>query len=199
MFEISINLMTEIRAINDNISIGILDLKAFTLENGILTKRGSEKAGTQFLLGRLLGGPGPFELGYTPQNKPFLIDRAGHISISHSHDKLVIIHNKKENTGIDIELIRDKVNKIQHKFLSPAEMDFAGDDTHKLITLWAAKEAMYKVYGLKEVDFSKSLFVEPFNSGTITGHIRMEDLNKSYRLMSETIDDYKMVYVLNEF
>jgi 4'-phosphopantetheinyl transferase len=41
-----------------------------------------------------------------------------HISISHSHDKLAIIVNEKEATGIDIELIRDKVLKIKHKFLS---------------------------------------------------------------------------------
>jgi len=189
--------VVEIRKINENISIGLLDLAGFSKQEGISVKREQEKAGTHYLLTNLLKTD-IFELNYTPENKPFLKGQTEHISISHSHDKLVIIRNTKENTGIDIEQIREKVINIRHKFLSDSEMAFAGDDADKLITLWAAKEAMYKVYGLKEVEFIKNLFVDDFSGKEITGRIELKGLKKKYRLIHENIDGYKMVYVLHE-
>ncbi|PBQ32008.1 hypothetical protein CNR22_09575 [Sphingobacteriaceae bacterium] len=190
-------LVVEIRTINENISIALLDLRAFALGQNIAVKRDLERAGTRHLLRNLLKSD-DYELNYTAENKPFLKGRNEHISISHSHDKLVIILNKKENTGIDIEQIRDKVKNVQFKFLSETELSFAKDKADKLITLWAAKEALYKVYGLKEVEFIKNLFIEDFSGHEITGSIVMENFKKTYRLISEDIADYKMVYVLHE-
>jgi phosphopantetheinyl transferase len=189
--------MTDLRSINDNIRLGLLDLKAFSEHNAMLTKRELEKKGTTYLLKQLLGTE-HFELAYTSENKPFLKERSEHISISHSHDKLAIIINVKENTGIDIEQIRDKVRNVQTKFLNKKELDFAADDIDRLITLWAAKEALYKVYGLKEVEFIENLFVEQYAGQEITGRIEIKDLKKSYRLIHEKIDGYKLVYILHE-
>jgi hypothetical protein len=67
-----------------------------------------------------------------------------------------------------------------------------------LITLWAAKEALYKVYGLKEVEFIKHLSIEEYSGPEIKGRIEIKNINKSYKLVHEKIDDYKMVYVLHE-
>lgn len=187
----------EIREINPDISIGILDLKSYAQQEVILAKRDIERSGTRQLLKNLLGNA-DFELNYTPENKPFLKNSTTHISISHSHDKLVIICDKKSNTGIDIELIRDKVQNIQHKYLSEKEMRFASNDPERLITLWAAKEALYKVYGLKEVEFIKNLFIEDYSGPEIIGKIQIKNINTSYKLIHEKIDDYKMVYVLHE-
>jgi len=187
----------EIRKISDSISIGLLDLKAFSASESILLKREQEKAGTRFLLKNLLK-TALFELAYTKENKPFLKGRAEHISISHSHDKLAIIVNTTENTGIDIEQIREKVLNVQHKFLNESELRFAGGDIDKLITLWAAKEALYKVYGLKEIEFIQNLFIEEYTGPEMTGRIELKDLKKEYRLVHEKIDGYKLVYVLHE-
>ena len=175
----------------------MLDLRAFSLKKNIVVKRDLEKAGTRYLLENLLKNEA-FTLLYTAENKPYLHKRTEHISISHSHDKLVIILNEKENTGIDIEQIRDKVINIQQKFLNEQELAFANNNPATLITLWAAKEAMYKVYGLKEVEFIKNLFVEPFSGNEINGRIEMEGFEKKYKLIGEEIDGYKMVYVLHE-
>ncbi|WP_317899035.1 4'-phosphopantetheinyl transferase family protein [Aurantibacillus circumpalustris] len=175
----------------------MLDLRAFSVQENIVFKRDLEKAGTRYLLENLLKNEG-FSLAYTDENKPYLNGRTEHISISHSHDKLVIILNTKENTGIDIEQIRDKVINIQTKFLNEEELAFANNDPGKLITMWAAKEAMYKVYGLKEVEFIKNLVVEPFNGNEITGRIVMKDFKKNYKMIGEEIEGYKMVYVLHE-
>ena len=189
--------MINIRKISPTISIGILDLKVFGQEHLNLLKRDLEKTGSLFLLGELLK-TNEFELAYTSANKPFLKGRTEHISISHSHDKLAIIIDQNQNTGIDIELMRDKVKKIQHKFLNPAELAFARDHIERLITIWGAKEALYKLYGLKEVDFIKNLFIEDFDSDDIFGKIDIGSFKKRYKLRSENLDGYKLVYVLNE-
>jgi 4'-phosphopantetheinyl transferase len=188
----------EIRNINAKITLGLLDLAAFSTAAGIDVKRESEKAGALYVLKHLLNNE-PFELGYSATNKPFLKNRAEHISISHSHNRLAIICNTTHNTGIDVELVRDKVKNIQHKFLNAQEIAFANEDPETLITLWAAKETLYKVYGLKEVDFKKHLFVDAFlNGDTITGRIKMAHLNKTYLLANERLEDYKLVYALDE-
>lgn len=186
-----------IKKISPAITIGVLDLAAFSQSRGLVQKREQERAGSYFLLCQLLKTD-KLELGYTDTKKPFLIGRTEHISISHSHDKLAVIINEKESTGIDIELVRDKVLRIQHKFLSDAENIFATNNINKLITIWAAKEAMYKVYGLKELDFRANLFVDDFDAEVIFGRIESDSFKKRYKMICENVDDYKMVYVLNE-
>lgn len=189
--------MVEIREINEHIRLGLLDLGSFSKQEEITVKREIEKAGVQYLLKQLLKTSG-FELNYTAERKPFLRNRPEHISISHSHDKLAIIINTSEPTGIDIELMRDKVKNIQHKFLNESELLLADNNVDKLLTYWAAKEALYKVYGLKEVEFSLHLFVEGLEKKDLTGRIELSNFKKSYKLVSEDIGNYKMVYVLNE-
>lgn len=174
----------------------MLDLEAFSKQEGIEIKREVEKKASLYLLKELLNNM-PFELYYSPQNKPYLKDSPYHISISHSHDKLAIILNTLENTGIDIELIRDKVIGIQHKFLNAEERIFADNDVDKLITLWAAKEALYKWHGLKGLDFSKDLSVKWLNDSELIGNIESDNEIKSFKLHSEKVDEYRLVYVLH--
>jgi phosphopantetheinyl transferase len=186
-----------IRKINENISLGLLDLKAFSLQQNITVKREQEKAGTRFLLTSLLNTSN-FELAYTEHNKPFLKDSSVHISISHSHDKLVIICNTVESTGIDIELVRDKVLSIRHKFLNELESDFVKTDVHKHLAIWAAKEAMYKAYGLKGVDFKEQMSVQNFEGDDLIGQLEKDGILHKYLLRKETIDAYVMVYILKQ-
>jgi 4'-phosphopantetheinyl transferase len=189
--------LIEIRRINDYISLGLLDLREFSEKNRIYVKRELERAGTKFLIENLLNDPS-VRLCYNEHNKPYLDQRPEHISISHSHDKLAIIVNTKEHTGVDIELVRDKVKHIQYKFLNSDELLFANNDTGKLITLWAAKEALYKIHGLKEVEFIRNLRIEGFKNGRIFGNIELENFKKRYELATELIDNYRLVYVLHE-
>jgi 4'-phosphopantetheinyl transferase len=182
--------------INEFISIGILDLRVFSADQPTLTKREKERAGTRLVLKNLLQNQ-EFELSYTLQNKPFLNKRTEHISISHSHDKLVVIINTQQPTGIDIELIRDKVLTIKHKFLNENEIVMANNDVAKTITFWAAKEAMYKAHGLKEVDFKQHLFIIVQNDKLIHGRLQKNGFVKNYTLACQRIEDYVMVYVLS--
>lgn len=189
--------MINIREISAEISIGLLDLMAFSQHQNLTVKREQEKAGTQFLLQKLLK-KNDFKLFYSSENKPFLENEKCHLSISHSHDKLVIIINRTESTGIDIELIRDKVLKIRHKFLNDHEAAYAADNVEKLISIWAAKESLYKWYGFKNLDFKSHLSVENFDADLIFGKIETTGIKKKFRLVKEKMEDYVMVYILNE-
>jgi 4'-phosphopantetheinyl transferase len=189
----------KVQKISQLISLGILDLSAFAAKEGLEAKREIERGGTKFLLNALFNCP--VELDYTSLGKPFIVGRKAHISISHSHDRLAIIVNSLAETGVDIELIRDKVLKIKNKFLSEKELTDVNDNVEKMIIYWACKEALYKIYGLKEVEFIANLLIQDFKlepSGEIIGEIKMGNFNKKYLLHYEKLDDYMLVYVLNE-
>lgn len=194
--------MTEgysISSITNNIKLAILHLPDYTAFTGLSRKRELEKSATLFLLEKLFNKP--VKLEYNTEGKPLLREEACHISISHSHDKLVIICNTQCDTGIDVELIRDKVLKIKDKFLSAIELEEAKDNVEKLIIYWAAKETLYKVYGLKEVEFAKHLNVHPFElkaEGMLVGEINLESFRKKFNLHYEKLEDYMLVYVLDE-
>jgi 4'-phosphopantetheinyl transferase len=188
-----------IEKISDAISLGSLDLQAFQAQCGVIEKRELEGKGIEFLLKKMFPDNEPV-LKYTQYRKPFLSSHDTHISITHSHDMLLIISNKKENTGVDVELIRDKVKNIQHKFLCREELDFAQNETEKLVILWAAKEAMYKTYGEKGIDFAKDMRVQSFksNEANFYGELNAENSKKKYLLHKEKRGNYILVYTISE-
>ncbi len=191
--------MIQVFNIKEGLYFGLLDLTVFTAQENLVAKRDIETKGKEYLAKYLLGNKAT--ITYDGKGKPYLADDTRHISISHSHNRLAIIVNEKESTGSDIELIRDKVLKIKHKFLTNEELLDANDDPEKLLIYWAAKETLYKIYGLKEVDFIKDLFVKPFtkhNLGTIIGEIKLPNYTESFHLQYQIIDDYVLVFALNK-
>jgi phosphopantetheinyl transferase len=191
--------LIEVFNIHTGLLYGIIDLKAFSLIHPDSTKRELETLGKNRLLAYLTSET--TKLTYDDKGKPHLANDSRHISISHSHNKLVIIINDNEETGVDIELIRDKVLNIKHKYLSKNELLDANDDVEKLLIYWAAKETLYKIYGLKEVEFIKHLAIEPFtkqDKGKLLGSINLSNFNASFELNYQLIDNYALVYALKK-
>ncbi len=187
--------MIKVFNIKDGLLFGILNLNEFSAERNLTSKREIETLGKNYLLAHLTSDTA--QLVYDDKGKPYLANDSRHISISHSHDKLVIIVNKTEETGVDIELIRSKVIKIKHKYLSETELMDAGIDVEKLLIYWAAKETLYKIYGLKEVDFIKNLHLESFikqTTGKLLGYINLPNFNASFELNYQLLDNYVLVY-----
>lgn len=191
--------MTEIFNINKDLYYGLLDLKAFADQVNLSSKREIETKGREYLIKKLIDTD--CRVKYDDKGKPHLLNDPRHISVSHSHDRLAIIVNKNEATGIDIELIRDKVLKIKHKFLTENELSDANNDVEKLLIYWAAKETLYKIYGLKEVDFIEHLLVKPFTKhklGTIIGEINLPTFKQKFELHYQLLPDYVLVYALSK-
>lgn len=189
--------MLHVKQINSKIVLGILEFDEFSHSFPNKHFRALEKAGSLYVLKKLLNNE-EVEVLYSREGKPFLKNRSEHISISHSHAKLVVCINKSENTGVDIELIRDKVKAIQHKFLNEDEKIMANNDTEKLIVLWAAKETLYKLHGLKGLDFIKNICLQNFGETEIIGKITNNVPEKTFLLRWEKVDNYILVYSINE-
>jgi phosphopantetheinyl transferase len=114
--------------------------------------------------------------------KPYLENELFHFSISHCGDFAAVIVSTHNRVGIDVELVSEKTGRIQNKFVSQAEMELfktlwtagAGVNQngdlpsplyHQLTLIWSCKEAVFKWYGLGEVDFKKHMLLQHVETG----------------------------------
>ncbi|MBK9730175.1 MAG: 4'-phosphopantetheinyl transferase superfamily protein [Chitinophagaceae bacterium] len=133
--------------------------------------------------------------------KPIVRNFPVEISLSHSSDLSALLLSKKYKVGIDIEKMDPKVLRIQHKFVNEAEMKWVADENRieQLYAIWCAKEAMYKLYGEKKLDFRQHLLVAPFEfsfSGKIQGQISKADYQLELNIQYEQFENYMTAYVL---
>lgn len=186
----------QIIQINEHSRFGLLDISTIEAPS----KRELEANGIRMLLNKLFNNK-ECVLAYQESGKPYLKSHSEHISISHSHAKIAICVNEKESTGIDIELIRDKVFTIAHKFLRDEERsDVEESDIEKLLVYWAAKETLFKIHGERNINFKHHICVKPFEyhnqGGELQGEIVLPDYKKNYTLHYQKIGDYILVYPL---
>jgi phosphopantetheinyl transferase len=139
---------------------------------------------------------------YNEFGKPYLQYNSHHLSVSHSGKYSAAIINKHSPVGIDIEITHPKILKIVHKFLSEEEIKniSPANDIDSLYVCWGAKEALYKLYGKKNLLFIENILLDPFvysGSGDITGTIKTTEFNQKFNLHYEKIQDYMLVYTLD--
>lgn len=141
-----------------------------------------------------------FDMYYGADGKPHLTD-GKNISITHSYGfSAIMIGN--ENMGIDMEIRREKVIKIADKFLEK-EFSFLDpmhleDYVRRLIVIWGVKEALYKMFSRKNLSFKQNMDVHPFHmeDGRGTATVEFEDINGTYHFFFEEIEDFTLVYSL---
>ena len=109
--------------------------------------------------------------------KPYLIGTPWHISLSHTSGWAAAVLHKSKPVGIDIEPIREQFRRVVPRVLSEAEIAHAANDPNRLAIYWCAKEALYKLYGKRQLTFREHLHVEPFADGAdqLIGHVRLPD------------------------
>lgn len=115
--------------------------------------------------------------------KPHLVGLPGAISLSHTGGWAAAALHRSRPVGIDIEPIRDQFRRVVPRVLSADEIAHADGDSGRLAVYWCAKEALYKLYGKRNLTFREHLHVEPFADGadTLIGHVRL--LNHEERLI----------------
>jgi len=131
--------------------------------------------------------------------KPYLENSFFDISISHSRE-LVTVMAAPQPVGVDIQKLVGKIESIKHKFLRPIEMESLSKTNHleHLHAYWGAKEALYKAYGRKKLDFKAHIQINPFDfnlrNGKCFGTIEKDDFQADFELRYEQIGDYILVY-----
>ncbi len=146
----------------------------------------------------------PVAVVYDSYGKPKLGDGSFSISISHSALLVAVMGHPQREVGIDVQLLNPKLERIAAKFLSASELA-ALPETGRLQALhiyWGAKEALYKLYGKKGVEFKSQLAVERLPSLTkaqVGGSILMPDAKSRHLLAYEWIGESALVYVLKDY
>jgi phosphopantetheinyl transferase len=104
------------------------------------------------------------DLYYDDFGKPHLKD-GNHISITHSHNFTGVIISETDEVGIDIEMQRDKILRIAHKFTPIQEYKTLANVEaiiRKLTIVWGAKESLYKIYAQQGLSFLRHIDVMDF-------------------------------------
>ncbi len=135
--------------------------------------------------------------------KPFLEDSPYQISISHSRELASVIA-APFSIGIDIQKLVGKIERIAHKFMRDNEMESLEEGTRleHLHVYWGAKEALYKAYGRRELDFKKHIHIEPFaydlENGFCSGQVLKGDFKARYQIWYERRGDFILVWAIEE-
>ncbi len=155
---------------------------------------------TQFLASRLLLHtlvPGS-KISYDENGKPWLDNRGIFISISHSASFIAILIDTMR-CGIDIEIIRPKIERIVPKFLCEREIEESNAEplTERLHVYWCVKEALYKVYGKKNVSLRTDIFVNKVHStssGTVNATLTHDGIAINREVRYERFRDCMLAW-----
>ena len=134
-----------------------------------------------------------YVLFYDKHGKPHLNDRG--ISISHSKEYVAMITGEFYAGGIDIETIDDRIFILANKFLNEAEKKYLGENPSRdtLQIVWGAKEILYKIHSIGDLDFKKHLMTYNFTTkekGQLDASITKLGYEKAYTIYYEKIDSF---------
>lgn len=136
--------------------------------------------------------------------RPYLSDSPFHVSISHS-DGLAAVILTDEAAGIDIQRWDKRMERLAPKFVTAQEQrNLEKQDTNGCYhVLWGAKEALYKAYGRRQLDFKRNIFCSDFkyqqNGGTLEGLIEDPEGNEQvYTCFYKPFTKGMLVYVLKK-
>ncbi len=169
--------------------------------NALQGGRQLEWLATRYILHLTEGSPIRKPTAKSVTGKPYFPESDSHLSLSHSHHWAAAMVAGMP-CGIDIQKVVPKIHRIAQKFLSPDEYTSCpeGDaESHLFLhAMWGAKEAMYKAYGAKELDFRQHISVMPFQQQEdgfpMEGLVRKNGVYRKYTLFCSQIQEYVLVY-----
>ncbi|WP_431243970.1 4'-phosphopantetheinyl transferase family protein [Flavobacterium sp. P21] len=142
------------------------------------------------------------DLHYDEFGKPYF-DCHNYISITHSYHFATIIISH-ETVGIDMELQREKIQRIADKFtdyeckyLEPKSVE---EYVKKLTVVWGAKEAIFKIRNEKGISFKDHIWVEDFslNNAQTKASLHFDDLVKDFNVHYQEVksDNFEGTFTL---
>lgn len=162
--------------------------------------RKKEWLATRLLLKQMTGEGS--KIGYDISGKPILLNSPGHISVTHTSGHVAIYYHPDLYPGIDIELIHRSTERAAAKFLSGDELEdciIDGKVSNKdLLLRWCAKESVFKMIPVKEVDFASQISCSAapllLEEGKISAIFKHEELALPIFLQYRVIGEVLMVW-----
>ena len=139
----------------------ISDKKEFENLKQKSPKRLIEKQMVRQMLKKILPN---HKIRYYENGQPYLEPFDKFVSVSHSFPYAVLAISEKK-IGVDIEQVKDRIDKIKHKFLHPTEIDWLGrveSEIEHLTAIWCIKEALFKIHSSKQWSFKEFYVVDEF-------------------------------------
>ena len=104
------------------------------------------------------------KIRYHENGQPYLEPFDKFVSVSHSFPYAVLAISEKK-IGVDIEQVKDRIDKIKLKFLHPTEIDWLDrveSGIEHLTAIWCIKEALFKIHSSKQWSFKEFYVVDEF-------------------------------------
>ena len=158
---------------------------------------------TRVLLRTLLQTEHYIDCKADAHGKPYLVNFPHRISLSHSYDYAAVMISETRAVGIDIELIKPKIEALAPKFLTDTERSFIDPDhaVAHLYSCWAAKEAVYKLQGKSGISFKEHIHLQPFayaENGTLRALLQSKEDTATWDVAFERFGSYVLAYVCGE-
>ena len=151
----------------------------------------------EWLAGRYLlkekGGLSIEHIRLTATGKPFIAGSSSSFSISHSNTYVGVIKSKVQ-VGLDIQIFRKDISRIASKFMTieninvwPRKMD----ELSKIHMTWCLKEAVFKAYGLGQVNFKGDILIDKCaatnNGFELKAQINKQGTSHSYKIITSKL------------
>ncbi len=167
----------------------------------VIAKRRKEWMAGRLLLHRMSGRKERGLCVKDEYGKPFLENSPFDISLSHS-GRFAAVVAAPNACGVDVQRLVEKLRRIEGKFMREEEFACLAQEKYleHLHVFWGAKEAMYKAYGKKKLEFREHILVEPFEYdvtfGRCKGYVRKADTNMEFDIRYRLIENYMLVYAI---
>lgn len=182
------------------------DELVLTIEEKELLQEVVEKRRKEWMAGRLLlhkmSGREVREIAEKDEyGKPHLNASPYDISLSHSGRFAAVIASEA-CCGIDIQHLVPKLKKIEKKFMTPEDLARLSEVYYmeQLHVYWGAKEALYKAYGKKKLEFREHIIIEPFeydvSFGQCRGYVKKDEVHMVFDIRYRLIENYMLVYAI---
>ncbi|MBR1705836.1 MAG: 4'-phosphopantetheinyl transferase superfamily protein [Bacteroidales bacterium] len=141
-------------------------------------------------------------LSHHDNGKPYIENNPINISITHTGKYVAVILHDEEDVGIDIESLDRDFSAVEKKALSEEEIEDLEDGkrNEQLAIYWCAKEAIFKLLSVYNLNFAEQIEIERFRlrgEGELEATFidRNED-EQEFDLEYMTFDRHVLVWVV---
>ena len=143
------------------------------------------------------------KIRYHENGQPYLEPFDKFVSVSHSFPYVVLAISEKK-IGVDIEQVKDRIDKIKLKFLHPTEIDWLDrveSGIEHLTAIWCIKEALFKIHSSKQWSFKEFYVVDEFlldKFSKIKCKVFDKDREDKFLAHLEKIENYYLAIIEEE-
>ena len=143
-------------------------------------------------------------LSHHDNGKPYIENDATNISITHTEKFVAVILHDDQDVGIDIESLDRDFSAVEKKALSEDEIDDLEDDkrNEQLAIYWCAKEAIFKLLSVYNMNFAEQIEVERFrvrSEGELEAtFIDRDEEEEEFELEYMTFERHVLVWVVGD-